>query len=148
WVLPAVNVSYRMRIRRYNVEHGQVDSVPDITDPCRGPHGERIFPCGHPEGRGKGLESGVYWQHRLALTYDSRDSMDMPTEGVYANAYVDGADRHVGSHTSFAAFGVEVRDFIPFRQEKRNPILAVRALIDYVQGPPDTPFWQRNSLGG
>ena len=24
WILPAVNLSYRMRIRRYNVQHGQV----------------------------------------------------------------------------------------------------------------------------
>jgi hypothetical protein len=146
WVLPTVNVSYRMRIRRFDVQRGQVSSVPDIRDPCRGPHGEPIFPCGHPEVQG--LESAVYWQHRLAVTYDSRDSMDMPTEGAYANLYVDGADRHVGSSTSFAAFGFEVRDFIPFRGEKRNPILALRALIDYISGPPDTPFWLRNSLGG
>jgi hypothetical protein len=148
WILPQVNLSYRMRIRRYNVQPGQVDSVPDITDPCRGPNGQRIFPCGHPEVRGKGLESAVYWQHRLSVTYDSRDSMDMPTDGTYANAYIDGADRSVGSHTSFVAFGVELRDFIPFRGEKRNPILAMRALVDYLQGDPDTPFWLRNTLGG
>jgi hypothetical protein len=28
WVLPAVNVSYRMRIRRFDVQRGQVDSIP------------------------------------------------------------------------------------------------------------------------
>ena len=137
WVLPSVNASYRMRIQRYNTERGQVTSVPDIRDPR---------PQGHPFV--PGLESTVYWQHRLALTYDTRDSIDMPTQGAYGNAYVDGADQHVGSSTSFVAFGFEWRDFQPFRGERRNPILAVRAFIDYLHGGTDTPFWLRNSLGG
>ena len=102
----------------------------------------------HPEIRGKGIESSVYWQHRLAVTYDSRDSIDLPTKGAFLNAYVDGADRHVGSHTSFVAFGFEWRNFLPFRGERRNPILATRALVDYVQGGTDTPFVLRQSLGG
>ena len=135
WVLPSVNVAYRMRIRRYNVQPGQVATVPFIADE-------------HPEVRGRGLESGVYWQHRLSIAYDTRDSMDMPTQGMFVNAYVDGADRHVGSSTSFVAYGFEWRDFIPFRGESRNPILAMRAFVDYLQGGTDTPFWLRNSLGG
>jgi outer membrane protein assembly factor BamA len=97
---------------------------------------------------GKGIESSVYWQHRLAIAYDTRDSMDMPKEGTFVNAYVDGADRHVGSSTSFVAFGFEWRNFIPFRGELKNPILATRAFVDYLQGGTDTPFWLRNSLGG
>jgi hypothetical protein len=135
WIVPSVNVSYRMRIRRFNVQAGQVSSLPFIA-------------VEHPEVRGRGLESGVYWQHRLAVTYDTRDSIDMPTRGGYANFYVDGADRQVGSSTSFVAFGLEGKDFIPFRGERRNPILALRAQLDYVQGGTDTPFWLMNSLGG
>jgi hypothetical protein len=135
WILPKVNVSYRMRIRRYNVQPGQVAAVGFIGDV-------------HPEVRGKGLESGVYWQHRLAVAYDTRDSIDMPMEGMLLSAYVDGADRHLGSHTSFVAYGFEWRNFLPFRGEKHNPILATRAFIDYLQGGTDTPFYLRNSLGG
>jgi hemolysin activation/secretion protein len=30
----------------------------------------------------------------------------------------------------------------------QNPILALRALTDYTSGEKDTPFWERNSLGG
>jgi hypothetical protein len=138
WVLPDLNVNYRMRIRRYNTQPGQVNAIPDVGDPrAKG---------GHPFVPGR--ESAVYWQHRLAINYDTRDSIDMPTEGTYANAYVDAADRHVGSHSSFVAFGFEWRDFIPFRGEHRNPILAMRAFVDYLQGGTDTPFWLRNSLGG
>jgi hypothetical protein len=135
WILPQVNVSYRMRIRRYNVQHGQVSNVPFVGTE---------FPFLY----GKGIESSVYWQHRLAVAYDTRDSMDMPKEGTFVNAYVDGADRHFGSSTSFVAFGFEWRNFIPFRGERKNPILATRAFVDYLQGGTDTPFWLRNSLGG
>jgi hypothetical protein len=135
WVLPSVNVSYRMRIRRYNVQPGQVATVPFIATE-------------HPEVRHRGLASGVYFQHRIDVAYDTRDSMDMPTEGTYVNAYVDGADQHFGSSTSFVAYGFQWRNFIPFRGEHRNPILAMRALVDYLQGGTDTPFWLMNDLGG
>jgi len=135
WVLPSVNVSYRMRIRRYSIQPCQVATVPFIADE-------------HPEVRHRGLGSGVYFQHRLDIAYDTRDSMDMPTEGTYVNAYVDGADQHVGSSTSFVAYGFEWRNFVPFRGEHRNPILAMRALVDYLQGGTDTPFWLMNDLGG
>jgi hypothetical protein len=135
WILPQVNLSYRMRIRRYNVQHGQVAAVPFIGNE---------FPFLYD----KGIKSHVYWQHRLAIAYDTRDSMDMPTQGTFVNAYVDGADRNVGSSTSFVAFGFEWRNFIPFRGERKNPILATRAFVDYLQGGTDTPFWLRNSLGG
>ena len=135
WILPQVNVSYRMRIRRHNVQPGQVSGLPFVGTE---------FPFLY----GKGIESAVYWQHRLAITYDTRDSMDMPKEGTYVNAYVDGADRHVGSATSFVAFGVEGKAFVPFRGERRNPILALRGELDWVEGGPDTPFWLRSSLGG
>jgi hypothetical protein len=135
WVLPQVNVSYRMRIRRHNVQPGQVSTVPYIG-------------AEHPGVYGKGIESGVYFQHRLNVAYDTRDSTDMTTGGTLLNAYVDGADRHVGSSTSFVAYGFEWRNFLPFRGERRNPVLALRALVDYLQGGTDTPFWLQSSLGG
>ena len=135
WVVPHFSVSYRMRIRRFDTEHGQVSGVPYIGTK-------------YPGLKNKGIDPTVYWQHRLSLTYDSRDSMDMPTEGAYANGYVEGADQHVGSSTSFCAFGFEWRDFIPFRGARRNPILAMRALVDYLDGPSDTPYFLRNTLGG
>jgi hypothetical protein len=135
WILPPINMSYRMRIRRFAVSRGQVDSLPFVGTE-------------HPEVRTRGLEPGVYWQHRLAVTYDTRDSIDMPTGGGYANFYLEGADRHVGSATSFVAFGAEWKEFIPFRGERRNPILAARALVDWMEGATDTPFWLMNNLGG
>src|SRR5207248_10454383 len=87
-----------------------------------------------------------HWAHQVALTYDSRDSFDIPTHGALALAYVEMADRRLGSSTSFVKFGAEWRDFIPLRQG--NPILALHALANYTSGDLKTPFWEQSSLGG
>ena len=134
WLLPSVNLSYRMRIRRFSVERGQVRNVPFIG-------------AAYPNLRARGLfDPAVHWAHQVALTYDSRDSFDIPTHGALALAYLEMADRRLGSSTSFVKFGGEWRDFVPLR--KGNPILALRALADYTSGDQRTPFWEQNSLGG
>jgi len=133
WLLPYANLSYRMRIRDYGVEPGQVSGIPFIA-------------VTHPETRGRGLEGGTYWAHQVALTYDSRDSSDIPTQGALAFAYSEMAAEQLGSHTSFVKFGADWRDFIPLH--KGNPILALRAVANYTTGDRDTPFWEQSSLGG
>jgi hypothetical protein len=133
WLLPNINLTYRMRIHRFSVEQGQVDSLPFIG-------------VDHPEVRDRGLDGGVYWAHRVALTYDSRDERDITTRGALALVYTEAADRALGSMTSFVKFGGEWRDFVPIY--KGNPILALRALADYTSGASQTAFWELNSLGG
>ena len=134
WLLPSVNLSYRMRIRRFSVERGQVRNVPFIGAAYPNLHARGLF------------DAAVHWAHQVALTYDSRDSFDIPTHGALALAYLEMADRRLGSSTSFVKFGGEWRDFVPLR--KGNPILALRALADYTSGDRRTPFWEQNSLGG
>jgi outer membrane protein assembly factor BamA len=135
WLLPYVNVAYQMRVERYSVQRGQVDAIPSLVEE-------------HPDVvRQSGLGPTVYWSHRFALAYDSRDSFDIPTGGAYAEAYVDVADERLGSSTSYVKLGFDWRDYIALR-ENGNPILALRALADYVSGSGDTPFWERSSLGG
>jgi hypothetical protein len=140
WLVPKLSLSYRMKIRRFNVQHGQVDDVPFINAP-------RFRRNGDTDIRRKGLRSSVYWTHKLQFTYDTRDSIDLPSKGALSLLYVDVADQRLGSSSSFLKFGFESRGFIPFREVK-NPILALRVLADYVTGPSDTPFWERSSLGG
>ena len=134
WLLPYANLSYRMRIRNYGVDPGQVTGIPFVADT-------------HPEGRGRGLEGGTYWAHQVTLTYDSRDSTDIPTHGALAYAYTEAADKRLGSHTSFVKFGADWRDFIPLRKTG-NPILALHGLLNYTSGDKDTPWWELSSLGG
>lgn len=140
WIVPHVSVDYRMRIRRHNVERGQVATIPFINAP-------RFQRDPETDVRGRGLESGVYFSHRLQFAYDSRDSIDLPTEGALSRVYMDVADRKFGSSTSFFKFGMESKGYIPLRKVK-NPILAMRLLMDWVTGPTDTPFWEMSSLGG
>jgi len=131
WLLPNLQLSYRMRITRFEISQGQVSSIPFIGD---------LHP-GTP-----GLDTGFYWAHKLALTFDTRDSIDIPSKGAFATLYTELADRALGSSTSFVKFGGEWKDFVPFRNG--NPTLALHALMDYVSGSSDTPFWEQSSLGG
>jgi outer membrane protein assembly factor BamA len=133
WLLPYVNLNYRMRIRRYGVDEGQVDKLAFTKD-------------AHPEASGRGLETGVIWAHQTAFVYDTRDDTDIPRQGALALVYGEFADRRLGSSTSFIKYGIEGRKFIPLRD--RNPILALRALLDYTSGSGDTPFWEMSTLGG
>ena len=133
WLLPYANLSYRMRIRRYAVERGQVHNVPFIGN-------------AHPAASGRGLEGGVIWAHQVALTYDTRDSTDIPTHGALGVLYTEFTDKQIGSVNSFVKFGGDWRDFIPLH--KGNPILALHALLNYTSGDKDTPFWELSSLGG
>ncbi len=134
WILPYANLSYRMRIRRYRLEEGQVTGLPPVFE-------------AHPEVRDRGLKGGVFWAHQVALTYDSRDSTDIPTHGALAFVYTETADRRLGSTNSFVKFGADWRDFIPLRK-KGNPILALHVLANYTSGDRDTPFFELSSLGG
>jgi len=141
WLLPSVHLSYQMRIRYLEVQKGQVDRC-EGQSPC--PFTLTSFP---------GLvatdqDDGFFWAHLLAISYDSRDSLDLPTEGLLGRLYLEAADRQLGSSTSFVKFGLEGKTFIPFRAAAKNPVLALRAALDYVSGSRDTPFWERSSLGG
>lgn len=137
WIQTHVNLSYRMRIRRYEVQRGQVDRLPFV--------GTRKAP---PAARDPDLRNTtLQWAHQVAIAYDTRDEQDIPRKGMLALLYGELADRALGSTTSFVKFGGEWRNFIPIRPW-RNPILALRALADYTSGSKDTPFSERNSLGG
>jgi outer membrane protein assembly factor BamA len=135
WILPYVNVAYQMRIERYSIGRGQVDNIPFIQSEFPGLTQKGLF------------DSTFYWSHRAAIAYDSRDSFDIPTGGAYSELYVEGTGPWIGSSTWFVKFGANWRQFIPLRKSG-NPILALRALADYMTTSNDTPFWELNMLGG
>src|SRR5262249_21775579 len=119
-------------IRRYEIEEGQVTGIAFVKDSHPGAHG---------------LDGAVIFAHQVALTYDSRDSTDIPTHGALAFVYTEAADRSFGSTSSFVKFGADWRDFIPLRKSG-TPILALHALANYTTGDHDTPFFELSSLGG
>jgi len=123
-----------MRIERYSIGRGQVNNIPFIQTEFPGMTAEDLF------------DATFYWAHRTAISYDTRDSYDIPTTGAHSELYVDGASPFLGSSTWFVKFGVNWRQFIPLWHG--NPILALRAVADYMTTSDDTPFWELNSLGG
>jgi outer membrane protein assembly factor BamA len=133
WLLPYVNLAYRMQLSHFRVSRGQVDDFPFP--------GDFVYP-----GRQPDLDGTFHWAHRTALVYDSRDDMDIPHHGTLAGVYGEFADRRLGSSTSFVKFGAEWRKFLPVWRDRS--IVALRTLADYVSGSADTPFWEMSSLGG
>ena len=135
WMLPHLALDYDMRIRRHTLDQGQVTSFPFIE-------------TAHPDTRDRGDAPAVYWSHRVALVYDTRNDLDLPSRGTLATVYTEAADRALGSTTSFVKFGTEWRDFVPFAWRRLRGVLAVRAYLQYVSGGTNTPFWEQSSLGG
>jgi outer membrane protein assembly factor BamA len=135
WLLPRVNAAYEMRIERYSIGRGQVDSIPFVQTEFPGMTSQDLF------------DATLYWTHRVAVAYDSRDSFDIPSHGMYSELYLEGASQSLGSSTWFIKFGLNWRQFIPLR-ESGNPILALRAVADYMTADDATPFWELNSVGG
>jgi outer membrane protein assembly factor BamA len=141
WIVPKIYLSYKMRITRLSLSRGQVNGLPFLTAP-------RLLRDPETNTVNRGLQPGHYFSNRIEVGYDTRDSIDLPTQGALSRVYVDLADRALGSSTSFTKFGLDTRGYMPLRGEKKNPILALRATLDYVTGPSDTPFWERSSIGG
>jgi Omp85 superfamily domain len=161
WLLKHLRASYAPRVRRFAVQAGQVKNV----DPILPKFGQNFFsiapgvrfPFGNqlncPRGATKfsdceGAGPQIHWGNRFAVSYDSRNDTDLPTEGLLGNVYFEFADRKLGSSTSYLKWGIEGRGYFPFTVWRLRPVLAMRAGLDYVNGGSDTPFWQRSALGG
>ncbi len=156
WIVPTVYVSYRVWARRFSTSAGQVNGIPFLTSCGPTATGRYCNPRDPARRRqirqtntfDRGRFPAHYFSHRLEFGYDTRDSIDLPRQGALSRLYVELADDSFGSSTSYTKFGVDSRGYIPLRGEKRNPVIALRATLDYVTGPSNTPFWERSSIGG
>jgi outer membrane protein assembly factor BamA len=156
WVVPTVYVSWRVRVRRFSTSAGQVPDVPFLTSCGPTATGSYCNPTDAARRRAirqtntfdRGRFPAHYFSNRLEFGYDTRDSIDLPSQGAISKLYFEFADRTLGSSTSYTKFGVDARGYIPLRGEKKNPIIALRGSLDYVTGPRDTPFWERSTVGG
>jgi outer membrane protein assembly factor BamA len=91
------------------------------------------------------LGSASDWLNRLALTYDTRDSIEVPTRGTQITVFAGGADRHLLSSFSYAALGVDLRHLWPLTE---RITLASHAALRYMPGDTQVPFWALSGLGG
>ncbi|MGD0072914.1 MAG: BamA/TamA family outer membrane protein [Candidatus Binataceae bacterium] len=93
----------------------------------------------------KGVGGGSEWMHRLLISYDTRDSVDIPTSGSLARLFTGIVDRRLSSSVSYTQFGGELRHYIPISS---SVILAGHFYLQYTPAGNETPFWAMGRLGG
>jgi outer membrane protein assembly factor BamA len=127
---PHLQLAYLARFRYVDVLPGVLPWVPSI---------ETRF----PGLSGIGAEHEL--QHRLILTYDTRDSVIMPASGARYSLYGGFVSRALGSSVSYSYLGTEVRQYLALG---RNVTLAWHAAARIMTSASSAPFWALSSLGG
>ncbi len=130
----ALQVGTQTRLRVVRIRQGAVDSVRQLI------HDPNLI--GTP-----GIDGATIVGQRFSLRYDTRDDTGIPTEGTFADGGVEVVDRALGSSASYVRYGIEGRAFIPLRAD-RHVILAMQAVLEYLQGGDRAPFYDRSALGG
>jgi hypothetical protein len=127
---PSFQIGFVMRPRLFQVEHGSFGSVPSIEDRFAGI---------------AGLGSEHELLNRIIVSYDTRDSADVPTAGTLLTGFAGRADRAFLSSVSYSAFGADLRHYAP-AGERRT--VAAHAALQYTAAEESTPFWAIAALGG
>ena len=98
------------------------------------------------ESSAPGLDGFTAHAQKIALLYNSLDSISMPLSGGYARLSLEGSTKVLGSETDYLRYEFEAKGFLPADRDKRF-ITAFRFLYSQVPGS-DVPFMERPSLGG
>jgi outer membrane protein assembly factor BamA len=122
---------FQERIASYKIGPGSLDDVPSARSRFPGLAGmsERLSVL----------------THRIRLTFDTRDSLSAPTQGLFGEFIYDVGDETLGSQVGFHRFGVFFTTMIPFA--KRAFTTVVRGGLWIVEGD-DVPFYELSTLGG
>lgn len=120
------------RIRTVEIREGAVESLPFITD---------VF---NPK-QVPGIDGFTAHSQKLALVYNTLDSPNMPTKGIYAKAAIEGTTEFLGSSATYRHYEFEVKGLLPL--ENARYITVARAAYNQTLGE-DVPFLERSILGG
>ncbi len=118
------------RPRYVRIRRGAFTNLPRISE---------VFP------NLKGLGGGTEILNELMLSYDTRDSIDIPRSGGLALLFGSLTDRRFLSSASYNRFGGELRRY--FSMGKRFT-LAGHFYMQYTPAGAETPFWAMARLGG
>lgn len=83
--------------------------------------------------------------HQLALTYDSRDDVTIPTRGTRWIAYGGIATSSVFGTTLYTHAGIDGSAYWSVRP---TTIVATHVAVRYMPSDPHAAFWELSSLGG
>jgi hypothetical protein len=93
----------------------------------------------------KGLDGGTEVMNELVASYDTRDSLQIPSSGGLVAVFAGIADR---SFLSSASYSELVGDATHYLQIGKRVILAGHLYLRYVPAGNEAPFWARSWLGG
>jgi hypothetical protein len=93
----------------------------------------------------KGLDGGSELLNQLIASYDTRNSLEIPTEGGLIALFAGVSDRSLFSSASYSEFAADLRHFLPIG---KRITLAGHLYARYVPAGNETPFWGMSWLGG
>ncbi len=125
---PAWQLAYTLRLQQVDVLPGTLPGIDSI---------QTIFPA----ALGRTREA----LHRLALIYDTRDDVTLPSQGMRWMAYGGIADINVFGTTRYTEAGL---DGTAYWALTRATILATHLGLRYMPNVHDAVFWELSSLGG
>jgi hypothetical protein len=126
----ALQLAYGARFLNVEIEPGVLPLVPSI---------ERFFP-GMP-----GVGDEHEFQQRLELSWDTRDSAQIPRQGERFVAYAGFSQRGLLSSVSYTFWGL---DASVFRRLAPGLVFAGHAAIRLLPSAEYVPFWALSSVGG
>lgn len=127
---PHFQIAYLLRERTVNVEQGVLPTLPSI---------ETLYPVA------KGLGHGSEFLNRLSVSYDTRNSPSLPTEGSRLVAYAGVAPNIGISNASYSVVGADLRNYLPVAT---GITLASHLALRIMPDAGNAPFWALSSLGG
>ncbi len=134
---PAWNISanlqlgYMLRIETVDVTPGSIPGIPAFK---------------YQFGAAARLGSVTMSLHRILLTYDTRDNLNLPTRGTQLTFYGGMAARDGFFDDSlFSEAGLEGREYLPFGHDA---VLALHTALRYLPHAKRLPFWALSSIGG
>lgn len=120
------------RYRNVDIVEGAVTSLPSLR--------ERF-----PGDSVAGSDGFVAHAQQLSLVYDSLDSRDLPTRGLYAAGSVELNTKFLGSSANYRRFRVEAKGYFPLMDARS--ITVARFVYNQILGS-DVPFLEQSILGG
>jgi hypothetical protein len=135
-VTATLNLTKRLQLslvekpRYVRIHRGALENLPSIF---------KLYP------NVKGINGGSDIKNRLMLSYDTRDSPDIPRQGGLLRFFTGLSDRRFMSSVSYWQIGGEARGYASFGSRFT---LAGHVFLQYTPAGNETPFWAMGRLGG
>jgi hypothetical protein len=127
-----LQVQFGERFRKFNMKKGAVTKLPYTAD--------RFDDESVP-----GLDGFTAHAQKIALIYNTLDSRDMPTRGVYAKISAEASWKAFGSSCDYRHYEFELKGYLPLSNARF--ISVGRVVYNQTLGSR-VPFLERSILGG